>query len=298
MIKEYPLQTVELPNGETIAYRQAGSGEQTLLLIHGNMSSSLHWDLLFSELEDRYRLYALDLRGFGSSSYHHPIDSLRDFADDVVSFVDAIGIDRFAVAGWSTGGGVALELAAELPERVQRVILIESVGVKGYPMFQKDAQGQPLLDRPLRTREEVAADPVQVQPILQAYAAGNRELLQAIWNAAIYVNHQPSAERYQRYLDVMLEQRNLVDVDYALLTFNMTDEQSMVAHGSNRLQLVQAPVLVIHGDHDLVVPLAFAQETVAQLGGRAELAVLVGGGHSPLTDSLPELVRLIGEFLG
>ena len=120
MLKEYPVHLLELPNGETIAYREAGAGEKTLLLIHGNMSSSIHWDVLIEQLEEHFRIYAVDLRGFGDSTYHSPINSIKDFADDVKAFVAQKGIAEFAVAGWSTGGGVALELAADLPEQVDR----------------------------------------------------------------------------------------------------------------------------------------------------------------------------------
>lgn len=297
MIKEYPLKTLALSRGETLTYREAGAGEKTLLLIHGNMSSSLHYDLLIEQLEQAYKLYAVDLRGFGSSTYNQPVDSLRDFACDVAEFVDSIGIDKFYVVGWSTGGGIALELAADLPDRVEGVILLESVGVTGYPMFKKDASGQPMLDKRLCTREEISVDPVQVLPALHAYATGNKETVRAIWNAVIYTKTQPEAERYERYLDVILQQRNLVDVDYALVTFNMTDEHNGVVPGSKRLDLVKGPVLIIHGDQDMVVPLAFGQQTVQKLGERAKLAVIPGAGHSPLTDSLPELVRLITEFI-
>ena len=77
-MKQYPVNTLTLKNGETIAYREAGKGEKTLLLIHGNMSSSVHWQPLMEALETEYRLVAPDMRGFGDSSYHKPFDSLRE----------------------------------------------------------------------------------------------------------------------------------------------------------------------------------------------------------------------------
>ncbi|KAF0197026.1 MAG: alpha/beta hydrolase [Bacillota bacterium] len=297
MIKEYPVRTLALPNGETMAYREAGAGEKTLLLIHGNMSSSIHWDVLIEQLEGHFKVYAVDLRGFGDSTYNRPIDSIKDFADDVKAFVTLKGINQFAVAGWSTGGGVALELAAELPEQVIRVILLESVGVKGYPMFKKDAAGQPILTELIKTRDEIASDAVQVVPILAAYATGNCDLLKAVWNAVIYNRVQPEPARYERYLEGMLKQRNLVDVDYALITFNMTDEHNGVVGGSNRLNLVQGPVLVIQGELDYVVPASFGHDTANRLGNRAQLALMPNCGHSPLTDDLAELLALFINFL-
>ena len=60
---------------ETLAYLDRGRGEAVLLL-HGNMSSSLHFTPLFERLAEGFRLIAPDLRGFGDSTYHEPFDSL------------------------------------------------------------------------------------------------------------------------------------------------------------------------------------------------------------------------------
>ena len=62
------LKTVELPNGETITYRERVGDGQLVLLIHGNMTSSKHWDLLMESLDAQFHIIALDLRGFGGSS--------------------------------------------------------------------------------------------------------------------------------------------------------------------------------------------------------------------------------------
>src|SRR3954468_3174156 len=107
---------VDLPNGERIAYREREGGEKILLLIHGNMTSSKHWDLVIEQLDSSYKVYGIDLRGFGASTYYHPITSIKDFADDVKSFVDIIGLTDFSIMGWSTGGAVAMQFVAENPE--------------------------------------------------------------------------------------------------------------------------------------------------------------------------------------
>jgi len=297
MVKEYPIKSVQLPNGESIAYREAGKGEKTLVLLHGNMSSSLFFDTLMEQMEASFRLIAFDLRGFGDSSYRQPVTSLRCFAEDIGSAANELRLERFSVLGWSTGGGVALELAADRPDIVDRIILVNSVALTGYPMFKKDANGQPILTTRLTTREEVAADPVQVLPIQNAYATGDTALLAAVWNALIYHQSEPAPERYERYLGAMLKQRNLVDVDYALITFNMTDTHNGVAGGTGRLTQVSAPVLVLQGENDRVVPPVWARETAEKLGSRATLTMLPHVGHSPFTDNLSEVVSLVSAFL-
>lgn len=298
MERNSALGRLALKNGEVLAFREAGEGHKAVVLLHGNMSSSAHYDLLLESLADDYKLYAFDLRGFGDSTYHVAISSLQDLAADIAEAAVLLGLSSFAVVGWSTGGGVALELAALHPQLVEKIVLIDSVGVKGYPMYRKDAFGQPILSEQLKTKEEVASDAVQVLPILQAYATQNRDLLRFVWNALIYTRHKPEASRYERYIDGMLKQRNLVDIDYALVTFNMTDTDNGVVMGSNRLKQILSPVLLVHGENDLVVPCNESQATAAMLGDLAKLMIIPECGHSPLTDNLPALEAALRSFLG
>ena len=295
-MKDYPVHFVSLSNDETLAYRTAGSGP-TVLLIHGNMSSSVHWQTTMEALESEFTIYAPDLRGFGDSTYNAPFDSLHDLALEVEEFMDLVGIGKCAVAGWSTGGGVALELAADRPEQVTAVVLVDSVPPTGYPIFRKNALGQPIPGALLKTKEEIAADPVQVVPALTAYATGNRETMRAIWNAAIYNLHVPPAEDYEKYLDAIMAQRNLVDVDYSLLTFNMTDKPTGAAPGSGRLAQVKGPVTILHGVLDLVVPLAWGESTLALLGDRATMVKFETSGHSPITDVPDDFFAALKEGL-
>lgn len=298
MLKEYTVHYMRLVNGEKIAYRKAGTQGPNLLLIHGNMSSSIHFDTLMEALEDRYQIYAVDLRGFGDSTYKHPISSLQDFALDIKEIIDRLDLKDLTVLGWSTGGGIALELAVDASDRVKKVILLESVGIKGYPMFKKDENGQPILTERLWRREDIAKDPVQVAPALAALEKQDADYFRYIWDLTIYNLNKPAPERYERYLKAILQQRNLVDVDYALVHFNMTNEHNGVAEGSGRLEQLQADVLIIQGEQDLIVPKAFGLEMKQYLGDRGELKLLENCGHSPITDDLQEVIYHIDEFMG
>lgn len=297
-MKHYDLHTLVLSNGETIAYREAGKGPKTLVLIHGNMSSSVHFQTSMEKLEDHYKVYAVDLRGFGDSSYLSPLNSLRDFATDILLWIKALNLQSFSLLGWSTGGGVALEIAAELPHQVEKVILLDSVGIKGYPMFKKDEKGQAILSERLLEKADIALDPVQVLPILMAYQTRNKDLLKLIWNAVIYNQVQPNEEDYDLYLEAMLKQRNLVDVDYSLVHFNMTHEHNGANAGSGRMDLIQCPVAILHGTSDMVVPFAQAEEMKSILKEKATLVPLNQIGHSCVTDNLDLFIRSVKSQLG
>ncbi len=290
------LDTVELENGETIGYREREGGSVPVLLLHGNMSSSKHWDVVLEAMDERYKLYAMDMRGFGESSYNQPVDSLADFADDVALFVEELGLDSFHLWGWSTGGGVAMTYAATHPERVNKLVLLAPASTRGYPMYRKDEHGQPT-DELLTEREEIAADPVQVAPVLQAYENEDTELMKGIWNQLIYVNNQPDPEHYDEYVEDMFTQRNLVDVDYALVHFNISTEHNGVREGSGLVDDIEAETLVLRGENDLVITESMVEETLEDLGETAEFVELEGCGHSPLIDDLDQLLSEVEGFL-
>jgi len=296
MAREISLELAEIANGEVLGYRVTGKGDQVMVLVHGNMTSSKHWDLVLENMPDEYQIYAPDLRGFGISSYHQPISSLKDFSEDLKLWVDSIGLESFALGGWSTGGGVAMQFAADYPEYVTKLILIESVGISGYPILAKDAQGQPIPGQFLKTKEEIAADPVQVAPVLAAQAAQNKDFLRMLWDMVIYTQNKPEENKYQEYLEDMLTQRNLVDVDYALATFNISSEHNGVVSGSGDVAKIACPTLIIQGEKDLVVPVTMALGIKEGLGAKAELVILENSGHSPLIDSLDRLIELLVKF--
>ena len=117
---------IDLPNGEKVSYVEKGSGDKVLVLVHGNFSSSYHYEPLYKAIPDTYRVLCPDLRGYGDSSYNTPIDSLHELADDVVAFVRALGVEKAVFIGWSLGGCVSQSIAARYPELVEKLILISS----------------------------------------------------------------------------------------------------------------------------------------------------------------------------
>ncbi len=290
------LQRVTLKNGESYSYREMGSGDDILILLHGNMTSSKHWDVLVDKLQEDFRIIAPDLRGFGGSSYNKEISSLKDFSDDLKEFVDALDIKSFYLCGWSTGGGVAMQFSANHNEYVKKLILVESVGIRGYPILKKNELGQPIPGSLLKTKEEIAADPVQVAPVLEALKTRNKEFYRMVWNASIYTNNKPEPSKYEEYLDDMLTQRNLVDVDYALATFNISNAFNGVTEGTGEIKAISCPVLIFQGDRDYVVP-RYMGEGIKEALPHSELIILKDCGHSPLIDCLESLCENIMAFI-
>jgi len=120
---------VRLPNGLQLNYVELGDQKgEPLLLLHGYTDSSRSWSLMVPHLS-RYRLLIPDQRGHGGSDAPQCCYGSTQFADDARLFLDALGIERAAVAGHSLGSMVAISLAADHPERVSRIILIGSTAL-------------------------------------------------------------------------------------------------------------------------------------------------------------------------
>jgi pimeloyl-ACP methyl ester carboxylesterase len=110
-------------NGVRLAYRVAGDPTAPpLVLLHALGENSGSWDTVVPTLGTRYRTYALDLRGHGASERpgEYSIGLMRD---DVLAFLDALGLDRVALLGHSLGGVVAYLVAAAQPHRVTSLAL-------------------------------------------------------------------------------------------------------------------------------------------------------------------------------
>ena len=111
----------------------SGGGE-AVLFVHGNVSSALFWQPQLLTLEARWRPLAVDLRGFGGTD-PLAVDArrgVRDWSDDLAALVDALGLDRVHLVGWSMGGGVVLQHLLDHPQRVASVALVAPVSPYGF----------------------------------------------------------------------------------------------------------------------------------------------------------------------
>jgi pimeloyl-ACP methyl ester carboxylesterase len=234
---------IVLKNGEVIYYLEQGQGEETIILIHGNFSSSLHFSPLLERLPKDVKVLAPDLRGYGDSSYYRRISSLADFAEDVYLFMQAKAVKKAFVVGWSLGGGVALELAANHPEAVKKLILINSTTHRGYPIFKKNEAGQPQVGLVYESPEALGKDLVQVVPLLEAQKNHNFAVMSYIFDLTIYTVGKPNAEDNQLWINESLKQRNLIDADWALANLNMSDIHNFNNAGTQNNTKIKCPLL-------------------------------------------------------
>ncbi|MEX2425451.1 MAG: alpha/beta fold hydrolase [Thermomicrobiaceae bacterium] len=110
-------------DGEVVPYLVGGDGP-ALLMIHGMTLSLDWWQLVAPDLARHFCVYLIDLPGFGRLGHLESTDSIQEFADWLHNFMEEAGLDRAHLLGLSLGAIIALQVTADHPERVDRLILL------------------------------------------------------------------------------------------------------------------------------------------------------------------------------
>src|SRR2546430_9749906 len=117
-------------HGHRVSYRTEGEGEEVMVLIHGITGTSETWAEVIPILAEEFTVVAPDLLGHGHSAKPRGDYSLGAYASGVRDLVAALGHDHATVVGHSLGGGVAMQLAYQFPERCDRLGLVSSGGAR------------------------------------------------------------------------------------------------------------------------------------------------------------------------
>jgi pyruvate dehydrogenase E2 component (dihydrolipoamide acetyltransferase) len=251
--------------GRRLRYLALGSGDSVpVLLLHGFGADLNTWMFTQSALPEGRRTIALDLPGHGGSTKDVGAGDAVLFADAVQAALAALEISRAHLIGHSMGGAVALALAARDPSRVASVTAIASAGL-GPDINAAFIEG---FIRATRRKDAI-------------------EVLQMLV-------HNPSLVSRTMVEDV-LRYKRLDGVVAALNTIARAwfggGRQSVDLIGS--LAAIAAPVQLIWGRFDRIVPIAHAEA----LASRLPLHVLEDAGHLPHMEKAGEVNRLLRRFI-
>ena len=128
-----PDQRRAMVGGVPIYYQVAGAGPP-LVLLHGLSGSGRWWVRNVGPLAERFRVHVVDLIGFGHSRGPRRF-ALREASDYLVRWLDQLGVDRAHLVGHSMGGFIAADLAADHPDRVDHLVLVDAAALpteRGY----------------------------------------------------------------------------------------------------------------------------------------------------------------------
>ena len=250
------LQTIA---GLTVGTCVTGEGRPVVAL-HGWGGSLLSfWPVAERLSPNGYQVHLLDLPGFGQSSPPPQTWGVADYAHFVMDYLDTAGLKQSAILGHSFGGRIALVLAATYPERVRKMILANSAGLRTPPTVK-----QQLRSLAARTVRNV---------LTLAHLGSVRKRLQDRYN--------------QRYAS-----EDFLAAGALRETFVRVIEEDLTAYA----QRVTAPTVLIWGDRDTETPLWQGQK-LEQLIPDAGLIVFQGAGHFAYLDRLVDFVHIADHFL-
>lgn len=144
------LRSRKLSKDFSLSYRfLSRNSKKAVVLIHGNLSSSLIWEDFMPKIPSEFDVVAPDLRGFGESG-RKPVDAtrgLRDFSDDILQLMLQLKYEGYIVVGHSLGGAVALQTVIDAPAQVkiEKVVIVDPMSPYGFG-GTKDEHGTPCYD--------------------------------------------------------------------------------------------------------------------------------------------------------
>jgi pimeloyl-ACP methyl ester carboxylesterase len=251
----------------------SNAGAPPVLFLHGFSGHARTWDHAARSMRDRFHVVALDQRGHGDSD---PADTYgsRLMVDDVLAVADALALERFALVGASMGGVNGYCFAAEHPERVERLVVIDigpEVDRRGIERIMANASGESVFaDADAAFERARAENPLADEAMLR--------------------------NRVTRNLRATSDGRVTWKTDPAMRDFTLPREEIGRDEQWERWRSLQCPTLLLRGSESDILAADVADRMVAEQP-RARLVTIDGAGHTVTMDRPVEHDAAIRDFL-
>jgi pimeloyl-ACP methyl ester carboxylesterase len=267
-------------HGHRVCFRLAGSGP-LIVLVHGITGNSAQWEPVMEILQDRYTVFAPDLLGHGESAKPRGDYSLGAYASGIRDLLIGLAAEPATVVGHSLGGGIAMQLAYQFPERCGRLVLISSGGIA--------REVHPLLRAASLPGSEIVLPLLTHARLLDAGAAVGRALGKLGLRAGPDIAE--GARGYASLNDREARAAFLHTIRAVI------DPMGQRISAVDRLYLAEAmPSLIIWGENDPIIPAAHGELAhMAMPNSRFEL--IGGAGHFPLLTDPIRIAHLLAEFV-
>ncbi len=266
-------------HGRQVAYIEAGTGP-VLLLVHGIGGTFENWQAVIEPLARRHTIVAPDLPGHGGSAPAAGDYSIGAFASGLRDLLITLGHERATLVGHSLGGGIAMQLAYQFPELVERLVLVSSGGLGP-----------------------------EVSPVLRAAALPGADLFIAATartasTAGAVVRRGLAAVGLRPSEDVAVVARgyaSLADRErraaFLATVRAVISSRGQRVDASDRLYLAaDMPVLIMWGERDPIIPVGHGERAHEAIPG-SRLEIFDGVGHLPQLETPWRFVAVLERFL-
>jgi pimeloyl-ACP methyl ester carboxylesterase len=267
-------------HGKRVSYHRLGEGP-AILLIHGITSSSRTWRSVMEGLAERHTVIAPDLLGHGRSGKPRGDYSLGAYASGLRDLLAVLGVPKATVVGHSLGGGIAMQFAYQFPDRLDRLVLVDSGGL-----------GEEVS---LVLRAATLPGAEFVLPFM--FSGVTRTAGRAVAGALAKVGLKANAN--VRGLVEGVD--SLADAEarraFIHTARSVIDPRGQRVDARDRLYLSEGvPTMLIWGERDPIIPPAHGREAHG-LMPHSRFEVFPGAGHFPHNDDPARFVAVLGDFI-
>lgn len=248
--------------GCTIRYYDVGSGSP-LVLLHGIGGDADDWAFCLEALSCSHRVIAPDLLGFGRSDKPHMEYSIAGLVEVMERFLHALGIERATLLGHSLVGWIAAAFALRFPERVEKLVLVDTAGVWG----------------------DTADLPIDLHVSTLAHM---REIFDYLFYDQSLATDGLIELAYRQHLE-----RGDGYTIHSVLQ-NLRDGRERL---DECISALKPPTLIIWGEQDRMIPVETGQH-IQRLVAGSTLRIIPHCGHLPELETAAEFVRCVLEFAG
>ena len=271
-------------HGHRVVYRigghDAGPGRPLLLLVHGLGGSSATWHEVLPAFAQRYTVVAPDLLGHGESDKPRHDYSLGAHANVLRDLMIAIGMERATVVGQSLGGGVAMQLAYQHPQRCERLVLVSSGGLGSEVSWVLRALSLPGVEYLM---------PVLFPSFVRDAGNALSRRLRTLGLRA------PRLEEEWRTYVSLTEPGNRHS--FVCTLRSVVDPGGQAVSAKDRLYLAShVPTLILWGRHDRMIPVDHAFSAHEEIPG-SRLVIFEDSGHFPHAEEPQHFVEVVTDFV-
>jgi len=260
-------------DGYSTHYIEKGEGEP-VILIHGFLYDSYMWNKNIDALADKFKVYAIDLWGFGYST-RDPMDyGYQLYANQLLKFMDALDIQKASLIGQSMGGGTSIFFSVNHRDRVNKLILVDPAG----------------MPNPLPLIGKITNLPKIGEFLLRLKSDFYRKM---VLSTTFIYDKEFVTESYFENVTRFHKIKGTIEILLKILRKQFFHTLSDEIH---RLGEMDVPILIIFGRQDKAVPLERGKEMHNILRG-SQLEIFENAGHCPHDEQSQKFNQLAVDFL-